>query len=58
MGMPSQTPMSFFRRMRADLQSVRNQAAHFRLPELRDDEVVVRWQTELRRWFPGGRQAT
>ena len=48
---PPETPAAFFRRMRVDLQPVRNRAAHFRLPELRDAEVVERWRSELRRRF-------
>lgn len=48
---PPETPVAFFRRLRGELQPVRNRAAHFRLPELRDDEVVQRWQSEVRRRF-------
>lgn len=49
---PPEAPVGFFRRMRSDLPAVRNRAAHCRLPELRDGEVVERWRLELRRRFP------
>lgn len=46
---PAEAPALLFRRLRIDLQPVRNRAAHFRLPHLRDADIVARWRHELRR---------
>lgn len=48
---PPDTPPAFFRRLGTDLEPVRNRAAHFRLPQLRDAETVLRWKQDVRRRF-------
>lgn len=46
---PPEVPTSFFRRMRSDLQPIRNRSAHCRLPQYRDQEIAFRWRLDLAR---------